>query len=245
MPEPEYLLFTKISWRVDTCIKYPACKYPSTSVNTQNPSVESIVQATINSMKNEIIDKTPSQAAFQETVHSSSKNLETSLKAEISQTIDEIKSQVPTLETRVSEKCSISEMHSKNQTVVLQETTSIKADLTQHLDIDIQCLLDEERDKQCGALNIGAYGVPPQPNDQLFIKSYLDQKYKLRDVHINNVRGLPIPTNSLPSIRPPPVLFTVRSLDIKRSIVNRSLELCEDIQFHGDASKTERNMRKA
>ena len=148
-------------------------------------------------MKNEIIDKIPSQAAFQEIVHSSLKNLETSLKAEISQTIDDIKSQVPTLETRVSEKCSISEMHSENQTVVLQETTSIKADLTQHLDIDIQCLLDEERDKQCGALNIGAYGVPPQPNVQLFIKSYLDQKYKLRDVHINKVRRLPISTNSL------------------------------------------------
>ena len=73
MPEPEYLLITKISQCIDICIKCPACKYPSTSVNTQNPSVENIVQATINSMKNEIIYKIPSQAAFQEIVHFSTK----------------------------------------------------------------------------------------------------------------------------------------------------------------------------
>ena len=45
-------------------------------------------------MKNEIIDKIPSQAAFQEIDHSSLKNLEKSLKAVISQTIGEIKAQV-------------------------------------------------------------------------------------------------------------------------------------------------------
>ena len=245
MPEPEYLLITKISRRVDICIKCPACKYGSTSVNTQNPSVENIVKATIDSMKNEIIDKIPSQAAFQEIVQASLKDLETSLKAEISQTVSEIKSQVSALETRVSEKCSLSEMRSEVQTVVLQETTSIKANLTQHLDSEIQRHFSEERDRQRRALNIVAFGIPPQPNDQLFIKSYIDQKYKLRDVHINNVRRLPIPTNSLPSARPPPVLFTVPSLDIKRSIINRSRELHEDIQFRGDASKTERNRRKA
>ena len=220
MPEPEYLLITKISRRVDICIKCPACKYGSTSVNTQNASVENIVKATIDSMKNEIIDKIPSQAAFQEIVQASLKDLETSLKAEISQTVSEIKSQVSALETRVSEKCSLSEMRSEVQTVVLQETTSIKANLTQHLDSEIQRHFSEERDRQRRALNIVAFGIPPQPNDQLFIKSYIDHKYKLRDVHINNVRRLPIPTNSLPSARPPPVLFTVPSLDIKRSIIN-------------------------
>jgi len=94
MPKPEYLLFTKFSRHVNIFIKCPACKNPSTSVNTQNPSVENIVQATINSMKNEIIDKIPSQAAFQEIDHSSLKNLEKSLKAVISQTIGEIKAQV-------------------------------------------------------------------------------------------------------------------------------------------------------
>ena len=85
-------------------------------------------------MKSEIIDKIPSQAAFQELGHSSLKNLETSLQAEISQTIEKIKSQVSALETRTSEKCSLSEIRSDVQTVVLQKTTSIKADLTQHLD---------------------------------------------------------------------------------------------------------------
>ena len=99
MPEPEYLLITKISWFVDICIKCPACKYPSTSVNTQYPSVQNILQATINSMKNEILDKIPSQVAFQEIVHSSLKYLEISLKAEISQTIGKIKSQISALET--------------------------------------------------------------------------------------------------------------------------------------------------
>ena len=71
MPESEYMLITKISQCIDICIKCPACKYRSTSVNTQNPSVENIVQATIISMKNEIIDKIPSQAAFQEIVQAS------------------------------------------------------------------------------------------------------------------------------------------------------------------------------
>ena len=196
-------------------------------------------------MKNEIIDKTPSQAAFQEIVKASLKDLETSLKADISPTVGKIKSEVSALETRVSEKCSLSEMRSEVQMVVLQETTSIKANLTQHLDSEIQCHFSEERDRQHRALNIVAFGVPLQPNDQLFIKSYIDQKYKLRDVHINNVRRLLIPTNSLPSARPPLVLFTIPSLDIQRSIINHSCKLHEDIQFRGDASKTERNMRKA
>ena len=196
-------------------------------------------------MKNEIFDKIKSQAAFQEIVQASLKDLETSLKAEISQTVGEIKSKVSALETWVSEKCSLSEMHSEVQTVVLQETTSIKGKLTQHLDSEIQRHFSEERDRQHRALNIVACVVPPQPNDQLFIMSYIDQKYKLRDVHINNVRRLPIPTNSLSSAHPPPVLFTVPSLDIKRSIINQSHELHKDIQFCGDTSKTERNRRKA
>ena len=118
--------------------------------------------------------------------------METSLKAEILQTVSEIKSQVSALETWVSKKCLLSEMCSKVQTVVLQETTSIKANLTQHLDSEIQRHFSEERDRQYRALNIVAFVVPLQPNDQLFIKSYIDWKYKLRDVHINNVGRLPI-----------------------------------------------------
>ena len=59
------------------------------------------------------------------------------------------------------------------------------------------------------------------------------------------MRRLPIPTNSLSSTCPPPVLFTIPSLDIKRSIINCSHKLHKDIQFSGDVSKTERNRRKA
>ena len=168
MPEPEYLLITKISRCVDICIQCPAFKYRSTSINAQNLSVENIIQATINSMKNEIIDKTPSQAAFQEIVKASLKDLETSLKADISPTVGKIKSEVSALETRVSEKCLFSEMRSEVQMVVLQETTSIKANLTQHLDSEIQHHFSEERDRQHRALNIVAFGIPdcPKPGHQ-------------------------------------------------------------------------------
>jgi hypothetical protein len=62
MPESEYKLLTKISRRVDVCIKYPICKHsPMTpSSSNQNSSVESIVEATINSTKRDTIDKIPS-----------------------------------------------------------------------------------------------------------------------------------------------------------------------------------------
>ena len=178
-------------------------------------------------------------------LHSSLKKLETSPRTEISQTIGKIKSQVSALETQVSKKCLLSEMCSEVQTAFLQGTKNSKAHLNQHLDSNIQCLFSKERDRQHRALDIVAYGVPPQPNDQVFIKSYLDQKYKLRDVHINKVRRLPISTNSLLSTCPLPVLFTVPCLDIKNLIINHSCELCKDIQFRGDASKIERKMRKA
>jgi len=110
-------------------------------------------------MENEIIDKIPYQAAFQEILHSSLKYLETSLKAEMSQTIVEIKSQASALETWVSEKCLLSEMCSKVQTAVPQEITSIKDDLTQNLDSGIHLLFSKERERQHRDLYIVANGV--------------------------------------------------------------------------------------
>ena len=59
------------------------------------------------------------------------------------------------------------------------------------------------------------------------------------------MKRLPIPAN-IQSVNacPPPILFSVPSVDIKRKIINRSRELRADIQFCGDASKAERDKRK-
>jgi hypothetical protein len=133
MPEPEYVLITKISRRVEVCIKCPICKHSGTtpSSSSQNPSIESIVEATINNMKSNIIDKIPSQAVIQDIVQSSVRNLETTLKAEISKSISDVKAQVSALEHQVVNKCSISDVRADIQTLVQQETASIKNDFSQ------------------------------------------------------------------------------------------------------------------
>ena len=74
----------------------------------------------------------PSQAVIQDIVQSSVRNLETTLKAEISKSISDIKAHVFTLEHQVADKCSISDVPAEIQTLVQQETASIKNDFSQH-----------------------------------------------------------------------------------------------------------------
>ena len=103
-----------------------------------------------------------------------------------------------------------------------------------------------------------AYGIPLQPgvnNDKTFIKSHLAEQYGITGANISNVRrllGQPLPTERSGTSgqepthnQPPPILFSVPNLNLKRRILQKSYELRQEIQFRADASREDREKRKA
>ena len=78
-------------------------------------------------------------------------------------------------EHQVAQKCSISDVRAEIKTLVQQETAWPNTDFAQHLNCEVQRLFAEDQDRQRRALNIVAYGIPSQSDEQLYSQSYLSQ----------------------------------------------------------------------
>ena len=125
-----------------------------------------------------------------------------------------------------------------------QETSKMKRAIDYHLKEEIRRIFRQERNRDRKKCNIVAYGIPLQSRingDQEFVIKHLTEHCDITDVSISNFRWI-LPNNkplttqqpirqagishqgSIPS-QPPPTLFSVQNLDVKKHILQRSYEL--------------------
>ena len=116
--------------------------------------------------------------------------------------------------------------------------------MNQQLESHVKKLIAEDRDKQRRKLNILAFGVLLQPNDETFIRDFLCNEYGPTTDRCQKFLRLVSPNNSgneNVSHNASPIIFLVDELKIKKVILQKSYERkgTGQIQFRNDVSKAD------
>ena len=241
--KPEYNLLTKMTRRLGCEWKCPVCKGNAHS-GASAAEIQAIVNKTLEPLEPAITAVQDLDIKIKNAVKQSFSEFKEEFKKDIDAKFKDVETRITSLE----EAPGAASNPDLLQKLIKSQVESLKDEMNQQLESHVRILIAEDRDKQRRKLNILAFGVLPQPNDETFISDFLCNEYGLQRIAVKNVRRLVSPNNSRnenDSRKASPIIFSVDELKIKKVILQKSYERkgTGQIQFRNDVSKADRIKR--